>query len=189
MTPTEEVRRLREAAQVALTVLRCVTMKRALVASGHGGSYNFFNLYDGCLTDVAVLAWCKLFGSNAEETHWKNLFPDTHHAALRGRIADAIAAEQQDYEALWDELKNYRDKLAAHHTYDESTRPARYPFLGGVRRSAFVLYEEIWARLNSLQQASSLPQLDATTSERMERQWTEVARAAVIAVREFPRGW
>jgi hypothetical protein len=46
---------------------------------------NFWRLIYGNLMDMAVIEWCKLFGSDSEEhqpAHWKNIIPEAEHQEL-----------------------------------------------------------------------------------------------------------
>ena len=52
---------------------RSVMMKRALTAVDANPHLNFWRLIQGNQLDIAVLEWCKVFGSENEATHWKEM--------------------------------------------------------------------------------------------------------------------
>ena len=65
---------LTAALQVVVNVARCIALKRALAEADSDPSLNFWRVVHGNLLDVAVLDWCKLFGSDPDG-HFKFLHP------------------------------------------------------------------------------------------------------------------
>ena len=56
-------------------LVRSAAIKRALTAVDAKPRLNFWRLIYGNQLDVAVLEWCKIFGSDGEATHWKGVVP------------------------------------------------------------------------------------------------------------------
>jgi hypothetical protein len=66
--------------------------------------------------DMAVLAWCKLFGSDDAErqpVHWKNVAID--QPSFRAALLAGLAIDDATWLAYWEEMKKYRDMEVAHH--------------------------------------------------------------------------
>jgi len=177
---SEDTRKLREAAQVLLAVLRCVSMKRALSASSHD-TLNFYKLYDGCLMDITVISWCKLFGSDRESLHWTKLI-----AALGIQDRDLFLVQLDEaagdkFESLSESSRNYRDTYAAHHDLDTDKRTKQYPVLEPLRATAHLLYSAVWDFLNNGNAAYRLPMPDVLTGNslrKIELGWSEIAKAS-----------
>ncbi|MFZ0589341.1 MAG: hypothetical protein WAM39_02545 [Bryobacteraceae bacterium] len=96
-------------------LIRSVHLKRSLAAIDPNPALNFWRLLYGQLLDIAVLDWCKLFGSDDEEhqpVHWKNVFED--HDGFRSDMLKAVNATKSDWDAYWKEMKTYRDTHVAH---------------------------------------------------------------------------
>lgn len=101
------------ALQVVVNLARCVALKRALTAADP--ALNFWRMLHGNLLDVAVLEWCKLFGSDDEEhqqVHWKNVFAD--EAEFRTSLFAHAGLDQEAWLAYWQHMKAYRDQHVAH---------------------------------------------------------------------------
>jgi hypothetical protein len=71
----------------------------------------------GNLTDMAVLEWCKLFGSDDEQNqpvHWKNLASDPEQ--FRKELFAGLGIyEESKWRSYWTEMNRYRDHVVAHH--------------------------------------------------------------------------
>lgn len=63
-----------------------------------------------------VIKWCKVFGSNNEEMHWKQFVED--EAAFRSILLQAANMTHGDYSEYWKELKILRDQVVAHFTFE-----------------------------------------------------------------------
>jgi len=94
--------------------------------------YAFNNYFD-----MAILEWCKVFGSRSEPTHWSAVVedPDSFRAAL---LAD-LALTRDAWDKYWEEMKNYRDLALAHHTLDP--RVTSYPKLDVALRATCFHYK------------------------------------------------
>ncbi len=123
-------------------------MKRALEAVKPEPALNFWRLIYGNQMDIAVLEWCKIFGSDGEETHWKNIVPAAEHEQFRQRLIVSVGISAEQWSAYWQEMKLYRDNLVAHHI--EGKRVANYPNLDIALQSSFAYYNFLIAELRSL---------------------------------------
>ena len=184
---SEETRMFREAAQVLLMLLRCISMKRALGVSSDD-HLNFFRLYDSCLTDGAVLAWCKIFGSkNNEKLHWQKLFPSSCTAFLNltGELEKAAGCNLED---LSKSIRNYRNTFVAHHDLDEAKRAKVHPHLDPLRCTGQLMYAAVFTALYQSGSSYALPKPDAIMGHNLltiEKNWESIIAAARSATADF----
>jgi hypothetical protein len=126
-----------------------VHLKRALTATDPDPGLNFWRVIYGNLTDIAVIDWCKLFGSHDEDhqqVHWKNVF--LNQDAFRSGMLQFISLSQSGFEAYWKEMKAYRDRHAAHLDFDKP-RPDRWPLLGHALPSSYYYYAQLLPALRA----------------------------------------
>ena len=186
MTSMNERQTYIEVAEILQTILRNIAMKRALSADNQISNHlNFFRVYDNCLFDVTVVAWCKVFGSRRESTHWRKVFQGDL-SNLEPKIWAAGGGEEK-YEQLSREIRAYRDKIVAH--YDEKDRPEHHPYLDPLRDTAIVVYTHVYSALDPYRGTfKGIPNPDKITGAnlaRLERHWTEIARTARQSVEHF----
>ena len=139
--------RLVEHVQRVTHLTRSILLKRALTAAEPKPCLNFWRLIYGSQLDIAVIEWCKLFGSDAEATHWKRLVPGSHHAAFRSELLTSVGRSLSDWTHYWHAMKNYRDNIAAHH--NSSTRINNYPRLDIALRSSYFYYDYLIGELRA----------------------------------------
>jgi hypothetical protein len=100
--------------------------------------------------DLAVIDWCKLFGSDDAERqsiHWKNIADDQD--SFRSALLKALAMTDDDWETYWESMKKYRDLTAAH--YDpRRAEIATYPVLDKALDSALFYFEYIQHEMRKL---------------------------------------
>jgi hypothetical protein len=183
---SEEQRALREAAHVLLTLLRCVSMKRALSISDDD-QLNFFRLYDACLMDVVVLSWCKILGAPREQLYWPKLFPKSADSqdVIRNQLE---AASCGGFEALSNSVRNYRDTFVAHHDVALAKRARTHPKLGPLQLTGQIVYRAVYMALDSDSSSEGLPHPDQIMGERVqqiESAWRNIGDAARAATQAF----
>ncbi|MDF2043269.1 MULTISPECIES: hypothetical protein [unclassified Pantoea] len=60
----------------------------------------------------ACINWCKVFGSDAEGTHWKNIVED--HAHLREVLFSELGITAKEFNLYWKEMLKFRSNVIAH---------------------------------------------------------------------------
>jgi len=106
---------LKGAVIILANLVRSAHLKRALTHVDPDPALNFWRVIYGNLLDMAVIEWCKLFGSDNEDhqqVHWKNVFQD--ESAFRDGLHQCLGISRNAFFAYWEELKTYRDTAAAH---------------------------------------------------------------------------
>lgn len=178
MAPTEDlITHLMRLASVA----RSAHLKRSLASVESDPPLNFWRLIYGNLLDVAVLEWCKIFGTHAEPTHWKIVVTD--HDAFRDGLLDLLEIDRATWEAYWEEMKNYRDNLIAHHI-EEGTEITTYPKLDLALESSYYYYTYLIKELRERGE-TRFPDDLKEYSARFAEQATEIAQKALGATTEI----
>ena len=155
---------------------RSTEMKRALTEVDPKPHLNFWRLIHGNQLDIAVLEWCKVFGSDGEATHWKKIVPPAKHDEFRNGLLGVVGGTAEEWATYWNEMKAYRDNLVAHHI--ELKRVANYPVLDLTLKSSCFYYSYLIKELRSLGETRYPDDLQ-TYCEAFESQARAIAAAAV----------
>lgn len=157
---------------------RSTEMKRVLTELDPKPHLNFWRLIHGNQLDIAVLEWCKVFGSDGEATHWKKIVPPASHDQFRDGLFGVVGVTAEGWAAYWNEMKAYRDNLVAHHI--ELKRVANYPVLDLALKSSYYYYSYLIKELRSLGETRYPDDLQIYC-EAFESQVHEIAAAAVAS--------
>lgn len=174
------------AVNIIANVVRSVHLKRALSEIDPEPRLNFWRGIYGNLLDIAVIDWCKLFGSDDEEhqkTHWKNVIAGPEHASFRQELYHALATDKDGCAAYWKEMKDYRDRHAVHRDFKKNDI-THYPVLDGALASCRVYYRHVIVKLRANGVNRYPEDLDAY-GEAFADQAREIARAALAATNAF----
>ncbi len=179
MPPTTD--ELLTAVQRLGMIVRCIHQKRALTDIEKKPQLNFWLLIYGMLLDVAVLEWCKLFGTDSEPTHWKRVVADPDR--FRSDLLMALAIDELRWMEYWQDMKNYRDRHVAHHNWDLSIID-HYPELTLALKSSYFYYSYVIAELRTRGETRFPADLDEYCA-RFAHQAGEIGRAALAATARF----
>ena len=157
---------------------RSTEMKRTLTEVDPNPHLNFWRLIHGNQLDITVLEWCKVFGSDGEATHWKKIVPPADHDQFRRDLFGAVGVTAEEWGAYWNEMKEYRDNLVAHHI--ELNRVTNYPVLDLALRSSCFYYSYLIKELRSLGETKYPDDLQIYYGE-FESQAREIAATAVAS--------
>ncbi|RFC40682.1 MAG: hypothetical protein DID89_2727546633 [Candidatus Nitrotoga sp. CP45] len=157
---------------------RSVEMKRALTAIEPEPTLNFWRLIHGNQLDIAVLEWCKVFGSDGEGTHWKNIVRIAEHNQFRQDLLVWLGITADEWGAYWKEMKGYRDNLVAHHI--EMNRVSNYPVLDNALKSSFFYYKYLIKELRLLGETEYPDDLE-TYCAAFQKQAREIASQALAS--------
>lgn len=172
------------AINVIVNMTRCIALKRALTAIDPDPALNFWRTQYGCLLDMAVLEWCKLFGSDDKEhqpVHWKNIFLDEN--GFRAGLFSRLQIKPAEWDAYWKEMKNYRDQHVAH--LDFKRRDVNsYPILDHALSSAAFYYSRLIQDLHK-QTTSNFPDDLSAFYDLFQAEAQQIAQAAIENTRNF----
>lgn len=145
---------------------------------------NFWRLIHGNQLDIAVLEWCKVFGSDGEITHWKKMVPHANHDQFRDELFKAVGITSKEWAAYWNEMKSYRDNLVAHHI--ELNNVTNYPVLDLALKSSCFYYSYLIKELRSLGETRYPDDLQIYCGafESQVREIAAVVVASTVAIKE-----
>jgi hypothetical protein len=157
---------------------------------------NFWRLIYGNFMDMAVIEWCKLFGSDHEEhqpVHWKNIVPEDAHDEFRKGLLAYLKVSMEEWVRYGEGVKHYRDNHAAHMSVpwlrpEPKGKPKpedKYPELGMALEAAYFYYGALLARLAAAGFEHRYPTDIREYSERYVAQATEVAQKASAATADM----
>ncbi len=127
-------------------VIRNVAYHRSLHEYKDKFEQNYWILIFNNFLDIAVLEWCKVFGSNKDETHWSNHIKDKEE--FRKQLLYRLNLSQEEWNKYWNSMKSYRDHVVAHHEHDPNI--TSYPDLNHALISCYFYYEIIIKELRLL---------------------------------------
>jgi len=166
---------------IIAAIVRAIHMKRVLHSIDENPALNFWRVIHGNLLDMAVLEWCKLFGSDHEDrqpSHWKNIVPEEDHEKFRTELYNHLGIDRKAWLEYWKEIKTYRDKAVAH--FDIKSRDiTHYPVLDGVLEATYYYYEYLIVELREA--TDRYPDDIREYCSKFTDQTTEIAKCALSA--------
>lgn len=127
-------------------VVRNISYHRSLEKHNDSLEQNYWIIIYNNFLDVAVLEWCKVFGSRNNATHWSKNVIDQD--AFREGLLARLQITQQEWEEYWEQIKGYRDKYVAHHEF--SPKISQYPDFNYALVSCYFYYEILIKELRLL---------------------------------------
>ena len=118
-------------------LVRNATLRRVLHKIDPDPQLNFWRVSYGNLTDVAVIEWCKTFGEDSEDGHWKNVVSDPN--SFRTEMLNQLKIDRGEWDAYWQQMKLYRNKVAVHASH--SSKVTDYPCFDVALESAFFYFQ------------------------------------------------
>lgn len=166
-----------------------VHFKRALYEIDRDPHLNFWRMIQGNCLDIAVIEWCKLFGSDNKSyqpAHWKIQVPYKEHDGFRRRLLGALKLSEEAWEDYWVEVKGYRDNHAAHFNQNYLNKPdSRYPELTTALEAAYFYYEYLIDSIADENVKRGYPEDIKDYCERFASQASHVGRVAIEATSEI----
>ncbi len=117
-------------------VARNVAHHRSLEPYRDDFNQNYWILVFNNFLDVAVLEWCKAFGSNAEATHWSKHVANPDD--FRTGLLQAMGLSEDEWHVYWDSIKTYRDEVVAHH--ESASKVTHFPDFSHALQACFYYY-------------------------------------------------
>ena len=126
-----------------VSLVRYVHLKKVLTSVNDKPHLNFWRVIYGGLLDLAVLEWCKLYGANAEPTHWKELVID--HEQFRSDLLTTLNIEPEVWATYWNHMKGYRNEYIAHDLAEKGVD--QFPTLDLALESSYFYYDYLYKEL------------------------------------------
>jgi hypothetical protein len=96
--------------------------------------------------DIVILEWCKIFGTDNEQTHWKTLVRD--YNSFRNGLLKRLGLDESGWQSYWEQIRDYGNNALAHHR--RSPMVTQYPHLDNVLKSAFYYYDWLVKQLETI---------------------------------------
>ena len=180
----ERKQRLLSAVDVLASLVRTIQLRRTLHTVWAEPHLNFWRVIYGNLTDMAVLEWCKLFGSDDQDNqpvHWKNVAVEP--AAFRKALLAKLGIYDSKWRSYWAEMKRYRDQSVAHHD-QRRVEIKHYPTFDLGLESAYFYYDYLISELRKEGIDQQPPDLRNYARDFADHN-REIAVAATNATRSF----
>jgi hypothetical protein len=135
---------------VLVSFVRAVRLRRELSAACVDPHLSFWRVIYGNCTDMAVLEWCKLFGSDDNQNqpvHWKSVASNPDN--FRKSLFSTLGIHESKWRSYWQEMKTYRPQAVAHHDQRRFSIKA-YPKFDLALDSAYFYYDFARAELGKL---------------------------------------
>ena len=133
--------------EIIASLIRTIQLRRTFHAVSPKPPLVFWRVIYGNLTDVAVLEWCKLFGSDDgqnQPVHWKNIASDPDR--FREELFSHLGIYESKWRSYWAEMKRYRDLSVAHHD-PRRVEIKNYPTFDLALESAYFYYDFVVSEL------------------------------------------
>ncbi|CAM2172280.1 Glutathione S-transferase [Paraburkholderia sacchari] len=170
--------------QTVWSFARLATLKRVLHEALPDTRVDFWRIMMGASLDFGLIEWCKIFGSRADETHWTNLVPKDRHEAFRDGLHKAVGKTADEWAAYHEEMKAYRDTLAAHIDLDANV--TNYPSFDAGLAAAFYYYATfLYPEWSEKHPGTRYPADMQAFADGYYKELLDVATAAAQATKQF----
>ena len=170
--------------EIIASLVRTVHLRRTLHVVSPAPPLVFWRVIYGNLTDMAVLEWCKLFGSDDEQNqpvHWKNIASDPEQ--FWKELLSCLRIYDSKWRSYWAEMKRYRDQVVAHHD-QRRVEIRNYPTFDLALESAYFYYAFAVAELRK-HGVDEQPNDLRAYSKDFAAQCRDIAAAAIDATKSF----
>jgi len=176
-------------AQIVASVVRNIRLRRVLHDIDPDPPLNFWRLMYGNAFDMAVVDWCKLFGSDnpgQQPVHWKNVVSNTDQPSFRVGLLAAVEMTEAQWLEYWRELKRYRDNHAAHFNAgyllpNAGGRVPTFPDLIPALEATYCYYNWLLAELNANAGSHHFPNDIRYYSDSFAKQAAAAANKAIAS--------
>lgn len=188
MAPTPA--KIYHAIRITGDFIRNVHLKRALEAIDNKPRLIFWSVMYGNLMDMAVIEWCKLFGSDDDEhqpVHWKNMVAECDHDKFRDALYTHLKLSKEKFVEVWIEMKGYRDNHAAHFNLDwlAPEKEPKYPVFDLPLEAAYFYYDHLLHMLKDQGINHNFPLDMRDYTKRFAHQARKIASIAITATKEL----
>ncbi|MBP1036157.1 hypothetical protein J8631_11380 [Serratia fonticola] len=82
---------------------------------GSGDLFPYRGICNALIGDASI-NWCKVFGSDAEGTHWKSVVED--HGGFRDILYSELGIAEIEFRSYWKEMLQFRSNVIAHFNFE-----------------------------------------------------------------------
>ncbi len=166
--------------ELIVQIVRCIHFKKELSNLDQKPHLNFWRLIHGGLLDLSVLEWTKIFGVDAEPTHWKGVVDDKK--TFRRDLLKRIGLTKEEWRVYWDCMTSYRNECVTHHC--DNPESTHYPKLDIALTSCYFYYDYLINKARSLGETRYPDDLEEYCN-RFSEQINAIAKLALKATENF----
>ena len=107
---------------------------------------NYWIMIKNNFFDFVILEWCKIFGTDSEPTHWKNIVDDPN--SFRANLLIRVHSNETDWKDYWEYMITYRNNLISHHQKDPGV--TIYPDFDKAIEASYYYYDYLIKKLRDL---------------------------------------
>jgi hypothetical protein len=153
-TMTTDIHKVVDHAYRLVYITRNVAHHRSLNSFRDDFNQTYWILISNNFLDVAILEWCKVFGSTSDATHWTSNVLD--RAAFRTGLLEKLKVTKDEWIAYRERVKTYRDKVIAH--YDNNSTVIDHPDFCLALKACFYYYDMLISQLKRGSISTSYPE-------------------------------
>ncbi|WP_042304221.1 hypothetical protein [Paraburkholderia kururiensis] len=173
--------------QTVWSFVRLAMLKRVLHEVVPDTQLDLWRIMMGASLDYGLIEWCKIFGSRADDTHWTKVVPDNQRDAFRTGLYAAVGKTPDEWDAYHTEMKEYRDKYAAH--IDFSGKAANFPDFDPALAASYHYYATfLYPEWSGKHPGTHYPADMQAFAADYRQQLLDVANAAAQATKQFEPG-
>ena len=154
ITMTADIRKVIDHAYRLVYITRNVAHHRSFNSFRDDFNQTYWILISNNFLDVAILEWCKVFGSRSDATHWTSNVLD--EAAFRAGLFEKLKINKAEWEAYRERVKAYRDKVIAH--YDSASATSDHPDFCLALKACFYYYDMLNRQLKQSSIGTGYPE-------------------------------
>ena len=124
--------------EIHLNFVRNYAIRKAILESEVLKDIEIFKIISNSCFNIALTEWCKLFGSERDQSHWKNC--NERGFSHINDVLQKVNIPESEFESLKNDIKNFRDKYVSHADIKD-IEELYVPYLSKVVEMVFFSYE------------------------------------------------
>ena len=124
--------------EIHLNFVRNYAIRKAIRESEVLKDIEIFKIISNSCFNIALTEWCKLFGSERDQSHWKNC--NERGFSHINDVLQKVNIPESEFESLKNDIKNFRDKYVSHADINEIEK-LKVPYLSEGFEMVFISYE------------------------------------------------
>ncbi len=124
--------------EIHLNFVRNYAIRKAIRESEVLKDIEIFKIISNSCFNIALTEWCKLFGSERDQSHWKKC--DVRGFRDINDVLKDVNILECEFELLKENIKKFRDKYVSHADINEIEK-LKVPYLSEGFEMVFISYE------------------------------------------------
>ena len=124
--------------EIHLNFVRNYAIRKAILESQVLKDIEIFKIISNSCFNIALTEWCKLFGSERDQSHWKKC--DARGFSDINDVLKDVNIIECEFKLLKEDIKKFRDKYVSHADIDEIEK-LKVPYLSEGVEMVFISYK------------------------------------------------